>query len=218
MGIVRLANNREPAASGRGRLVAIQMTKDRGSRSHRIAVRSAIAGAVAFAAVGAALAGDPSNRPVRSLLEMRTAGVVMQTWDDSCGAAALTTVLKYRFGEPVTERVVALYMLKHGDPQKIEHEGGFSFLDLKHFATAMNYSAVGYEQVRIDDLKGWPYAIVPIIEYGRIPHFIVVRAVRADGSLDVADPGFGNRTLSARAFQSMWINRVALVVEPNGPR
>jgi predicted double-glycine peptidase len=194
------------------------MTKDRGARSHRIAARLAIVGAVASIAAGAACAADASRTPVRSLLEMRTAGVVMQAWDDSCGAAALTTVLKYRFGEPVSERVAALYMLKRGDPQKIQREGGFSFLDLKHFATAMNYSAVGYAGVRIDDLKAWPFAIVPVIEYGRAPHFIVVRQVRADGSLDVADPAFGNRTLSARAFRSMWVNPVALVMEPNGPR
>jgi hypothetical protein len=44
------------------------------------------------AAAGPAAARDPP--PVRSLLELRQDRVVIQQWDNSCGAAALTTVLR----------------------------------------------------------------------------------------------------------------------------
>src|SRR5215469_6210158 len=46
-------------------------------------------------------------RPVRSLLEMRHENVIIQSWDLSCGAAALATLLKYEWGMPVTEKQVA---------------------------------------------------------------------------------------------------------------
>ena len=44
------------------------------------------------AAAGPAAARDPP--PVRSLLELQQDRVVIQQWDNSCGAAALTTVLR----------------------------------------------------------------------------------------------------------------------------
>jgi hypothetical protein len=42
--------------------------------------------------------------PVRSLLEMRHHNVIIQSWDLSCGAAAPATLLRYEWGNPVTEK------------------------------------------------------------------------------------------------------------------
>src|SRR6516225_1045297 len=50
---------------------------------------------------------DREPDPVRSLLEIRRANVMIQNWDLSCGAAALGTLLRYEFGEPVTEKEIA---------------------------------------------------------------------------------------------------------------
>ena len=49
--------------------------------------------------------------PVRSLLELRQDKIVMQEWDLSCGAAALTTLLRYQHGDTVTEKEVALGLI-----------------------------------------------------------------------------------------------------------
>ena len=46
-------------------------------------------------------------QPVQSVLEMRHDRVIIQKWDLSCGAAALATLLRYQFGEPVTEEEIA---------------------------------------------------------------------------------------------------------------
>lgn len=73
-------------------------------------MRRGILAAVLTVGIGAlvpAIAVGQDIRPVRSLLEMRRHNVVVQEWDLSCGAAALTTVLNYQHGDPVTEREVA---------------------------------------------------------------------------------------------------------------
>jgi predicted double-glycine peptidase len=45
--------------------------------------------------------------PVQSGLEKRQHDVVIRSWDLSCGAAALATLLKCEWGEPATEEEVA---------------------------------------------------------------------------------------------------------------
>ena len=70
-----------------------------------------IAGALGVAAL--LLCGFVSadgNRPVRSVLEIRHERVMIQKWDLSCGAAALGTLLRYQFGEPVTEKQVPAHV------------------------------------------------------------------------------------------------------------
>jgi len=47
------------------------------------------------------------DQPVQSVLEIRHDRVMIQKWDLSCGAAALATLLRYQFGEPVTEEEIA---------------------------------------------------------------------------------------------------------------
>jgi predicted double-glycine peptidase len=52
---------------------------------------------------------------------------------------------------------------------------------------------------------------VPIVQYGN-PHFIVVRGLDRYGRVNIADPGFGNRTMSVERFQSVWQNGIGFVV------
>ena len=42
--------------------------------------------------------------PLKSMKDLRDQGLVKQRFDYSCGAAALATVLRYGFGDEVTER------------------------------------------------------------------------------------------------------------------
>lgn len=150
--------------------------------------------------------------PIRSLSEIRSDKVIMQKWDSSCGAAVLVTVMNFAFGDRQDEAEVANWMLENGDPELIKRQGGFSLLDMKKLATNRGYSAVGYENLDVSDLARLHFAIVPIVEYGRRPHFIVVRSIDAEGVLDVADPAFGNRKLSSQKFMNIWEGRVAFVL------
>lgn len=153
---------------------------------------------------------DAGAQPVRSLLEMRREDVVVQQWDTSCGAAALATVLTYTFKDRVSERAVAEGMLRRTDPLRVRVRGGFSLLDMKRFAKGRGYAAAGFRHVSFQELLGMQSPIVPIDEFGD-PHFVVVRGLR-DGMVDVADPAFGNRTMSIERFTAAWKDGIAFVV------
>jgi predicted double-glycine peptidase len=147
---------------------------------------------------------------VRSLLEMRQEGVVVQQWDTSCGAAALATIFTYNFDDPVSERAAAEGMLRRTDPLRVRVRGGFSLLDMKRFAESRGYSAAGLRHLGLDELLQLRSPIVPIDEYGD-PHFVVVRGLR-EGRIDLADPGFGNRSMPVPRFEAAWKEGTAFVV------
>jgi predicted double-glycine peptidase len=149
--------------------------------------------------------------PVRSLQEIRQEGVVIQKWDTSCGAAALATVLTYSLQYPVSERDVASGMLRMTEPIKVKHRGGFSLLDLKHFVETRGLKGAGYRGMNFEQLLALHSPIVPVLQYGN-PHFIVVRGLNSAGRVDIADPGFGNRTMSVEDFKGVWQNGIGFMV------
>jgi len=147
---------------------------------------------------------------VRSLLEIRHEGVVIQQWDTSCGAAALATVLSHTYNDPVSEKSAAQGMLRRTDPLRVRVRGGFSLLDMKRFAESRGYAATGYRNLSLEELLAMRSPIVPIDEYGD-PHFVVVRG-RRDGKVELADPAFGNRSMSVERFTSVWKEGIGFVV------
>ena len=157
-----------------------------------------------------AFASAVAAQPVRSLLEMRQEGVVIQQWDASCGAAALATVLTYSFGEPVSEREVAQGMLRKADPLRVKVRGGFSLLDMKRYAESRGFRAEGYRGLNLEELLALKSPIVPIELYGD-PHFVVVRGAR-EGRIELADPAFGNRHMPLERFRAAWRGGIGFVV------
>jgi hypothetical protein len=87
------------------------------------------------------------SEPVKSLLELRQRDVTVQKWDLSCGAAALATILNYQYGDRITEREVALGLMKREEyldnPKVVQLREGFSLLDLKRFVDARGYLGIG---------------------------------------------------------------------------
>jgi predicted double-glycine peptidase len=195
------------------------------------------------------------NYPVRSLLELRRERVMIQNWDLSCGAAALGTLLRYQFNEPVTEKEIARALMgrteyvKH--PQLLQVREGFSLLDLKRFVQTYRarrivaklpgkkrsirtqlaslqpirspngsdrpkrsvsastriesvYKGEGLGQLDLSDLIERAPIMVPINALG-YNHFVVFRGVMGNRVL-VADPAWGNRTMTMDKFQRMWLD------------
>lgn len=163
------------------------------------------------ALVTAAMAFDGGRGPVRSLQEIRQDGVVIQKWDASCGAAALATVLTYTLQDPVSERDVATGMLRSTEPLKVKYRGGFSLLDMKHFVERRGLKGNGFRGMTVDQLRALQTPIVPIVQNG-YPHFVVVRGLNAKGRVDIADPGFGNRTMSVADFEAVWQGGIGFTV------
>jgi predicted double-glycine peptidase len=152
--------------------------------------------------------GSAAARPVRSLLEMRHENVVIQAWDLSCGAAALTTLLNYQHGERLTEKEVARGLMTREeyikDPTLVQRREGFSLHDLKRQADTLGYVGKGFGQLQLNDLRSMFPVIVPIQTNG-YNHFVVVRGMRGNRVL-LADPAWGNRTMLIGDFADRWIN------------
>lgn len=151
-----------------------------------------------------------AERAVRSLLEMRQENVVVQQWDNSCGAAALATVLTYDKGFPITEEKIARGMLRQTDPLRVRHRGGFSLLDMKRYAAQVGFDSAGYSDMTLDDLATKVPTIVPIHARG-YDHFVVVRSV-TDKDVLIADPGYGNYRMRRARFAELWPG-IGFVVE-----
>jgi predicted double-glycine peptidase len=164
------------------------------------------------------LAVEPT-RPVKSLLEMRHDRVTIQAWDLSCGAAALTTILKHQFDDPLSERDIAKGLIgrnKYVDnPSLVKAQQGFSLLDLKKYVDARGYLGIGYGKLELEHLIDRAPIIVPVRHNG-YNHFVVFRGIRGNRVL-VADPAWGNRTLTVDEFEDEWLpypefGRVGFVV------
>jgi predicted double-glycine peptidase len=158
-----------------------------------------------------ALAGEGTRKPVRSLLEIRQEGVIVQKWETSCAAAALATVLTYSLNDPVSEKLVAQRMLRSTDPIRVKVRGGFSLLDMKHFVESRGFKGTAFKGLSMNDLLTLQSPIVPINFYGN-PHFVVVRGLNAAGDVHLADPAFGNHTMSVASFQAIWREGIGFVV------
>lgn len=180
--------------------------------------------ALAATALMAILAITPwsqsaAREPVRSLLEMRRSNVVIQEWDLSCGAAALTTILNYRFGDPVSEKEIARALINRQEyidnPRLVQIRQGFSLLDLKRVVEGRGYLGVGLGRMNVEDLVARAPVMVPIVANG-YNHFVIFRGTMGDRVL-IADPAFGNYTMRIDKFEDAWIDyadfgKVAFVV------
>ena len=150
---------------------------------------------------------------VQSWREIRDDHLVRQTWDVSCGAAALSTILSRDFGANHSELAIAVSILANTDPGRVRARGGFSLLDLKRYAEAVGFEAEGYGGMSLADLdEAARPAILPVRIHG-LDHFVVFRE-RLAGKVLIGDPAFGNLLLDEGQFRGIWQSGVALLVHP----
>lgn len=159
-----------------------------------------------------AVVAQARERVVTSLLETRRAHVVIQEWDLSCGAAALATLLRYQYGEPVTEKEVAVALMNRPEylqhPELVQIRQGFSLLDLKRYTDSRGYLGIANGKMELKDLLKMAPLMVPINILG-YNHFVIFRGLRGNRVL-LADPAWGNRTMLVSDFLDAWINFPAL--------
>jgi predicted double-glycine peptidase len=144
------------------------------------------------------------DRPARSLKDLRDQNVVKQRFDFSCGAAALATLMRYGFGQDVTESqiLIGLFDLPT-EAEKLERERtGFSLLDLQRVAQARGYNAEGF-RIEPDQLTLLGGPVIVFIEPRGYKHFAVLRGIRGD-RVYLADPSRGNIRMPLYAFLDSW--------------
>ncbi|MGE5840932.1 MAG: C39 family peptidase [Deltaproteobacteria bacterium] len=155
--------------------------------------------------------GIRGPRTIRTLVEIRRAMTVPQRWDNSCGSAALSTILTYHYNDKVSEALIITSILRVADPVKIRTRGGFSLLDLKRFVESRGYEGKGYAGLSLEDLEGFKTpAIVPVHVKG-YDHFVVFRGIRGNRVV-LSDPAFGTLTLKVEQFLEVWKGGIGFVV------
>jgi len=181
---------------------------------------------IALCCMGAARAREPrapfrtADRLVRdyawSYKELQERQVVMQKRDYSCGAAALATVIRYYWGDPVTEEQFLVLLTKLLTPAEMKDriENGLGLTDLRNLANKAGYQAsmgkVTYEELT----KAKIPVVVGLIVNGH-EHFAVFRGAAA-GWVYLADPLRGNQRTSIGQFQKQWQKNAILVVVKRG--
>ena len=175
-------------------------------------------GAVVSEAQIGIVPGLRADRPARSMKDLRDQNVVTQRFDFSCGAAALATLLRYGFGESVTEREILtqLFDLLSDQEKTAVRDTGFSLLHLQRVAQARGYQAAGFrlEPQQLAMLGG---PVIVFIEPRGYRHFAVLRGVDGD-RVYLADPSRGNIRMPAYTFLDGWVQRdskgIIFAVEP----
>ena len=158
--------------------------------------------------------GTKITQNIKPLTEIQKDNLVKQTYDYSCGSAALATILNYQLGENLSERQVIQGLLKYGDSEKIVQRRAFSLLDMKRFVKALGYKGAGYKAKMkdLETLKG--PGIIPITIFG-YKHFTVFKGI-AKGHVILADPWRGNLSFTRTDFLKFWPDNILFLVSSKG--
>jgi uncharacterized protein len=159
--------------------------------------------------------GIRTDQPLHSWKELRDQNVVMQKFDYSCGSGALATLMRYYFGDTVTEEEILLSILGPMTEAEVKdrEKKGLSLLDLKRCAEQRGYQAVGVrlKYASLPRLKG---PVLVYLEREDYRHFAVLKGVRGD-RVYLADPSLGNVRMSIDRFAEEW-SGIALVLGKKG--
>lgn len=155
--------------------------------------------------------------PVRSVMDLRQSGVVMQAYDYSCGAASMATLLTYGLDDPIDEIPILKSVMQaanEGERAQLK-EKGLSLLDLQRFAEERGHKAQGF-RITADQLGRLKRPVIAYIKPRGYEHFAVLKGVKGD-RVYLADPARGNMRMPLYQFFDMWADEngrgVVFVVE-----
>jgi predicted double-glycine peptidase len=139
--------------------------------------------------------------------EVRYGGLMTQQLDNSCGLAAMLTIMRTHFGdERYDERALVRKYMQDASETELANamKNGLSLLEIEKLAQSLGYTT--YKKVlALDELERL-VSFVPVLVYleiGRFRHFAVVRGVSKDNVL-LGDPSRGNVEYPREDFQSEW--------------
>jgi uncharacterized protein len=158
-------------------------------------------------------AGTPVliRQQVKPLNEFQFKNITKQSFDYSCGSAALATLLNSYLGENFTERQVIQGLMDLGSKEKISERRAFSLLDMKKFVSTLGYNANGYK-AELNDLKTLGKPCILPIEFLGYRHFTIFRGIHGN-HVFLADPFRGNTSYTLSAFKDMWFENIIFVVD-----
>ena len=141
---------------------------------------------------------------VKSMRELRDAGVVRQRFDYSCGSAALATLLTYGLGEPVEEESILREILAPLAEEALAalKKRGLSLFDLQKYVQGHGFKAQGF-RVPAAQISKISRPVLVFIKPGGYDHFAVLKGVQ-NGRAYLADPSLGNVRMPLYRFLDMW--------------
>lgn len=147
---------------------------------------------------------------IRSLKELKYSDVVVQTYEQSCGAASLATLMN-RYGESVSEKDLL---------NDFNTTDMVSFLDIQNVAITKRFRAKGYKITKeVFEQLDIP-VIARVLRHKEYPHFIVVQNLTGDFVLSL-DPNNGKSLISKNEFYSVWSqedNGYILIILPENQK
>jgi predicted double-glycine peptidase len=141
---------------------------------------------------------------IRSLRELRDAGVVKQRYDYSCGSASLATLLTYGLNDPVDEDALLRALLEPLSPDELTalQKKGLSLFDLQQLAQKRGHRAQGF-RLHQSQLAKLSRPVIVFIKPHGYEHFAVLKGLRGD-RVHLADPSLGNVRMPLYRFLDMW--------------
>lgn len=147
-----------------------------------------------------------------SYQELARRQIVMQQQDYSCGAAVLATVIKYYWGDDVTEGqfLDLLPRLLTEEQMKDRIKNGLTLTDLRNVANKAGYAAT-MARVQFSELAQGKVPVIVGIKFNEHEHFVVFRGT--DGAWSyLADPIRGNVRTPNDEFLKQWQRNAILIV------
>lgn len=148
--------------------------------------------------------------------DLRDQSVVKQQRDYSCGAAALATVMRYYWGDDVSEyqvlRVIEANLTQ--DQLADRFQRGLSISDLRLAAVKLQYQGT-IGRISVPELYSVRIPVVVALRLDDYDHFVVVRGI-VDDWVYLADPSRGNVRMPVGQFAERWIENALLVVAKPG--
>ncbi|QDU75384.1 Peptidase C39 family protein [Bremerella volcania] len=152
----------------------------------------------------------------RTWTAIRDQNIVKQQRDYSCGAAALATICRYYWGDPVTENQVLDVIEKQLTREELQErfQNGLAISDLRLTAVKLGYlSTIG--RLSMSELADVKVPLIVAIRLEETNHFVVLRDM-ANGWVFLADPARGNLRIPQFEFERIWIENAVLVVAKQG--
>lgn len=152
---------------------------------------------------------------VKSLKAIRNHQVVRQQKDYTCAAATLATLFKYQYGKKYSERSMISGLIASVRPHRraIVKKTGFSLLEMKRVVKALGFRAAGYKLDTVDELAKARFPGIVHVVINNRPHFVVVKYIKGQ-RVFLADPAWGNRSMTHNQFAQIWKKRTVFFILP----
>jgi|LakMenEpi03Aug12_release.lakeMendotaPanAssembly.Ray.scaffolds.fasta_scaffold850724_1 predicted double-glycine peptidase len=141
----------------------------------------------------------PANRLIKdNWTKKRDSLVVKQTFESSCGAASVATILNFYYGKNVTEENILKEMNNKG-------KNPVSFLEILKVLPIFDFKGQGY-LISYEQLLQLKIPVVVYIQRKGDDHFSVLRGIN-DHVVWLADSSLGNIKLTKHQFLEVWANK-----------